>query len=210
MAHPLHDGGGQDIQQQRIGLAFLGLQFLGKGLFAIAQPLALQRGVDAGVEQDRIEGLWEVVFRPGLDAAHDAVDLVERRDHDHRHMPGSGIVLEPAQHLEAVHVRHHQVEQDQIEFGFRQDLQRRQAAVRLDHDMAVATEPSRQQFAIGLHVIDHEDARLLTPAGGRDRPDRLHDLTDQIARRHIEEPRRLRGFRCGNVGETHQLVDLTQ
>lgn len=35
----------------------------------------------------------EIVFRASLNAAHDAVDLVERRDNDHRNVAKSGYPL---------------------------------------------------------------------------------------------------------------------
>ena len=101
-----------------------------KSLLAIAQPLSLQGGVDARAQQHRIERFRKVVFGPRLDATHDAVDLVERRDHDDRNMPDDRIGLEPAQDLESVHIRHHQIEQDKIELGFGHRLERRSSAVR--------------------------------------------------------------------------------
>ena len=50
--------------------------------------------------------------------------LIERGDHDHRDVMRRRIGLEPAADLEAVHVRHHHVEQDDVAFGALADRQR--------------------------------------------------------------------------------------
>ena len=55
--------------------------------FTVAQPLLLQAGADAGPQQYGVEGLGKVVLRPQLDAAHDALDLVDCRDHQHGDVP---------------------------------------------------------------------------------------------------------------------------
>ncbi len=52
--------------------------------FPVAQPLLLEAGADARPQQHGVERLGKVVLRPQLDAAHDAVDLVEGRDHQDR------------------------------------------------------------------------------------------------------------------------------
>ena len=64
---------------------------------------------------DRIERLGQIILGAGFDAAHDAVDLVERGNHDDRDVAGLLRRLEPAQHLEAAHFRHDEIEQDEVE-----------------------------------------------------------------------------------------------
>ncbi len=54
------------------------------GRLLIAQPLLVQRRADASPQQGGIERLGQVVLGAQLDAAHSAVDRIERRDHDHR------------------------------------------------------------------------------------------------------------------------------
>ena len=81
----------------------------------IAPALLLETGADPRLQQHRVEWLGQVVLRAELNTAHHAVEVVERRDHDHRDVAQPGIELEAPQDLEAVHVRHHDVEQDQVD-----------------------------------------------------------------------------------------------
>ncbi len=60
----------------------------------VVELLLRQPRVDPRTEQGRIEGLRQVVVCPDLDAADDAVDLVDGRDHDHRDVLGAGCRLE--------------------------------------------------------------------------------------------------------------------
>jgi hypothetical protein len=50
-----------------------------------------------------------------------------------RNVVGGRIALEPPAHFEAVHVGHHDVEQDEIAFGALADRERVLAAHRRDH-----------------------------------------------------------------------------
>ena len=59
------------------------------GALEVVQPLLRQARVDPRAQDHRIERLREVVVGAGLDAANDAVDLVDRRDHDHRDVLGA-------------------------------------------------------------------------------------------------------------------------
>ena len=117
--------------------------------FAVAQKLVLEARSDARAQQRRLERLGQIVDRAGLDAAHDAVDVVQRRDHDHRDFGGGGLRLQPAQDLVAADVRHHQVEQDQVEGSrSRACAKRRVAAVGLGTawPARVNWRPSRSRF----------------------------------------------------------------
>ena len=63
--------------------------------------------------------------------------------------------LQPAQHLEAAHFRHDEIEQDQIEVSVAHKLQRRGAG-RCGHDlMPVAHQPALEHVAIGRIVVDN-------------------------------------------------------
>ena len=122
-------------------------------LFAIAKALLVEAGVDARPQQHRIEGLGQVVLGARLDTADDAVDLVDGRDHDHRHPVHPRVGLEARQHLEAVHVRHHQVEEDQIEILGLHLRQRLAPAIGRADAMAEADAPPGEQIAVGLDVV---------------------------------------------------------
>ena len=52
------------------------------GLLAVAHPLFIERGGDAGFEEEGVEGFGQVIFGPHLDALDDAFDVVEGGDDD--------------------------------------------------------------------------------------------------------------------------------
>ncbi len=97
LAHARDDALRQDVEEKRLGARLLPLQIGDELLLAVAQPFLFQRGADARAQQDRIERLGQIVLGAGLDAAHHAVELVERRNHDDRNVAGMRRRLEPAQ-----------------------------------------------------------------------------------------------------------------
>ena len=80
----------------------------------VVQALLLQARADPRLQQHRLERLAEIVLGAELDAAHDAVELVQRRDHEHRDVAPGGIGLEALEHRVAVEVRHHDVEEHEV------------------------------------------------------------------------------------------------
>ncbi len=123
MTHPFDNTCRQDIQQQRVRLRLLGLQFDRERLLAVTQLFSFQRCIDTRGKQHRIKRFRNIVFGSRLDAAYDAVDLVECRDHNDRDMLDSRIILQSEQYFETIHIRHHQVQQDQVEISFGQKFQ---------------------------------------------------------------------------------------
>ena len=64
----------------------------------VVQALPGQARLDARAQHDRVERLHEVVVGAELDAAHRAPDVVERRDHQHRHVPQRLVVPHVLEH----------------------------------------------------------------------------------------------------------------
>ena len=87
-AHAIDNALRQDVQKQRLGPALFLFELNDEFLLPVTQPFFLQRGADARLQQRRVERLAQIVFGAGLDAAHDAVDLVERGNDDHRNIFG--------------------------------------------------------------------------------------------------------------------------
>ena len=81
----------------------------------VAQALRGQGGREPGLEDGRVERLRQVVGRAHLDAADDAVQLVDGRDHDDRQVAGGVGGLDPAEGLVAVHLGHLEVQQDDVD-----------------------------------------------------------------------------------------------
>ena len=109
----------------------------------------------------------------------------------------AGSALEPAAHLEAVHVRHHDVEQHEVAFRALADRQRLAPAHRGDHVEIFRRQPRLQQLDVGRHVIDDENAGshrcyLLRPIA-----EKAADGLDELADRD----------RLGQIGLATALAD---
>src|SRR5262245_9490153 len=136
------------------------LQLLAPQLIAraVAQRLLLESRRDAGAQQRWIERLEDEVLRAQLDAADDRFDFAQRgNDHD-RQIVDAAIRLEPLEHAEAVELRHHDIEQHEIEipaFDRRQGLE--PVGRLLDLVDAEALQPAHQQVPVLRHVIDDQD-----------------------------------------------------
>ena len=87
---------------------------LDEGPLPVARALLRDARLHARLEQHRIEGLRQEILGALLDAAHRARHVVERRDHDHRDVARRAVPLEAREHREAIHLRHHDVEQHEV------------------------------------------------------------------------------------------------
>ena len=118
--------------------------------------------------------LGEEIVGPGLEAAHPIGRLVERGDHHHRDVVRRQPGLEAAADLEAVHVRHHHVEQHDVALRALADRERLRAAHGGEDVEIFGGEPRLQQLDVGRHVVDDENAgghrprllRLCQESGG--------------------------------------------
>ena len=81
----------------------------------VVEPLLGQPCVDPRAEDHGVERLREVVVGAGLDAADDALGLVDCGDHDHRHVLRARCRLEPLEHRDAVELGHDDVEQHDVD-----------------------------------------------------------------------------------------------
>ncbi len=103
----------------------------------------------------------------GLEPAHAVGRAVQRRHHHHRNEMGCRVGLQPAADLKTVHVRHHDVEQDDVALGTRADIQRLRAVGRR-HDVEIfRRQPRFQQLDVGGDIVDDQNTRghrcLLNP-----------------------------------------------
>ena len=123
----------------------------------VGHHLEPHQRTDAGDQHEVGRRLGEEIVGAGVEAAHAVARLVERGHHDHRNVLGRRIGLEAAADLEAVHVRHHHVEQHEIAFGALAERQRLGAARRAHHVEIFGGEPRLEQAQVGRHVVDHQD-----------------------------------------------------
>jgi hypothetical protein len=123
----------------------------------VVQPLLLQAGADARLQQDGIERLAQVILGAELDAAHHAVHVIERGDHEHGHRSQRGITLELLQHGVPVEVGHHHVEQHEVHGRPRQRVERRAPAGRRLHVVALAPQAASEHVTVVVVVVDDQD-----------------------------------------------------
>ena len=129
------------------------------GVHLVAQPLLFQAGAEPRLQQHLIERLEQIIDGTELDAAHDAGHLVERRDHDDGQVVQAALILQPAQHLIAVDLRHHHVEQDQVETFLVQPADRLLSVLGdLNIGITLELEVERERIAVVVVVIDDQDA----------------------------------------------------
>src|SRR5262245_32484371 len=75
----------------------------------IMQPFAFQRCTHARSEKSGLEWFWQVVLGAKFDAANNAVELTDRRDHDDWNIAQPRTGSYALQHFVSVQVRHHDV-----------------------------------------------------------------------------------------------------
>ena len=138
------------------------LRHLGRGeavqqrLLLVAQSLLLEARADARLEQHRIDGLGQVVLGTQLDAAHDALDPFERGRDDDGQVAQLQVVLQLLEYLEAVHLRHLHVEQEQVERFAPKHLERDAAVLRGRDAVTLLLQAARQEQPVDLVVVDDE------------------------------------------------------
>src|SRR6266498_5777338 len=125
--------------------------------FDVVEALLGQCGSDPSVQEDRMEGLGEVILGAHLDAADNAVDLVDRRDHDHRHVPKRGITLQSLEYRAAVELGHDDVKQDNVERILPQNVERLPAVRRRADTVALLLEAMNQEHPVERIIVDDED-----------------------------------------------------
>lgn len=113
-------------------------------------------GLHAGQELREAEGLGHVVFCAELEA-HDLVHLgAACREHDHGRRVFAG--AQRAEHLEAVHLRQHHVEDDEVERAAHRLREPVLPVVREIDAVAFGGEVHLEPHGDALVVLDHQDA----------------------------------------------------
>jgi hypothetical protein len=124
-------------------------------LLAIAGALFVERSTETRFQQSRVEWFRKIIFGAELETAHDRIEFAQGRDHDDRNVAQLGVSLEAFEHFVAVHFRHHDVEEHEIDLGVAQMIERRLPA-RRDHDcVALPPQLAREHVAIRFNVVDH-------------------------------------------------------
>ncbi len=108
----------------------------------------------------QVHRLGDVVVGTQLDRLGNAILLVDGRHHDHGQDRGAAVRPDQAQDLEPAHARHHDVEKDDVELVLIDQAQGCRAIFGHDCIVSAACQAACQHGAIGLEVVDDQDARL--------------------------------------------------
>ena len=109
--------------------------------------------------------LDEVVVRAVLQALYLVRELALRREHDDRNLRRLEILADAAARLEAVDLRHHEVEEDEIGRFAPNELERDLAVLGEDHPVAVLLELELENASDVILVVHDENLVALLAAG---------------------------------------------
>ena len=105
-----------------------------------------------------LERLGKVVVAAGLQSAHYILGFGFRGNEDHRNEAVHGVLLEALHHLDAVHLWHHDIEQDQVWLKL-SGARERILAVNGRHDLVtLGFETDAQNIEVGRNVVDGKNA----------------------------------------------------
>ena len=110
-------------------------------------------------QHDVGDRLGQEIVGAGFQAAHAVGRAVERGHHHHGNEMRRRIGFQPAANLKAVHVGHHDVEQDDVAFGARADLQRLGAVAGGQHVKIFRRQARFQQLYVGGNIVDDQNTR---------------------------------------------------
>ena len=163
-------------------------------LLLIPEPLLLEARRDTCPQEHRVERLGKKILGAALDAPDDVGHVVRGGDHDDGNVPRGRVVLDVAQRLEPVQLRHHDVQQHEVERLGGDQVQRAAPVLGVHDGISLTLEPPPQHVAILLQVVHHENAA--GPARQRRR---------RIAARAVARCRRcfVRGFWFAPQGFQH-------
>ena len=157
--HELHLG-----LLEGLGTAFdLVAQALVVAVEHVPGGLGLQLHLDPGIDDGGTDGLVDVVGRPQAKTALLAVLVDQGRHQDHRDVPGSGLFTQALEHFEAIHVRHHDVEQDQIRPRLARSHLKGLDATGCRDDPQVAGQHPLQHHPIDGFVVHHQNGVPVGP-----------------------------------------------
>ena len=131
------------------------------GIFQlVCELLQLEQRANAGQQLGEIDRLAEKIVRAGINSVDAVFGLRKPRDKHYRSEPGFGSILDSAANLEAVHSRHHDIEQYQIRPKRGALRQRGLAVVHFVHLKSFAAQQHFERVAGGRFVINDQDFRI--------------------------------------------------
>jgi hypothetical protein len=133
-----------------------GAQLVGKGL-------ETDEALDARHELHVVDRLGEEVVGADFETADAVGRLIERGDHQHRNVLRLLAGLQAAANLEAIHFRHHDVEEDDVDVADVAQVQRFDAGRgRLDLEI-LRSQPRFEQPYIRRNIVNDQHTRCQRP-----------------------------------------------
>src|SRR5262249_24216318 len=127
---------------------------------ALDSLLQTQRGPNACQQFVTAYWLGQEVVGPGFNALDAVLYMPQRRHDDDRYEPRVGIIFENFAGFEAIHDRHHDVQEDEVR-PFLLHLQQRFLAIGGFHNLIASRQQQGFQQLDLLHLVNHdEDLRL--------------------------------------------------
>ena len=123
--------------------------------------LARDLRLDAGKCDRKVDRFRHIVVCTQRQRCHGVGALPVCGHHDDGQGRGRMRLADGLQHLDAVHVGHHDVEQDQVERLLRDQLQSRTPARGLDHLETAPYKTARENDAVVGDIVDDEKTRLI-------------------------------------------------
>ena len=123
----------------------------------LVQHPPAEAGADPRPKEDGVEWLREVVLGSELDAPHDAGEVVEGGDHDHRNLAQHRIRLHLLERAHAVELGHHDVEQNDVPRPGPEELERLAAVLGRADLVSGGCQRPCEERPIDPVVVDNED-----------------------------------------------------
>ena len=146
-------------QRQFAGLVF---EAVGLLLHGVVQPLDAQHRAHPREQRRLVDRLCQIIVAAGFEPGHHVLRVGPGGDQDDRDERQRGIGLQLLYGLDAVELRHLDVEEDEVGQLLADDGQRRLAVAGGDHLVVLAFEPQLQDLDIVGHIVDDEDQRRRT------------------------------------------------
>jgi hypothetical protein len=125
----------------------------------LVQRAVSQKHLRADEQLLGVEGLAQVVVRPGRDATELRVSIVRRGEDDDRDKASQWVRLELLAHRDAIEPRHVDVEQDQVRLVRRDRVERLDPVACLAHLVAEIGEIPLEELPVRRDVVDNQDLR---------------------------------------------------
>ena len=162
------------------GRGFLAVGAAEAAANAFAQPQLLHHPLQPDQrahpreQRNVVDRLGQEIVGAGLEAAQPVGDVGQGGDHDDRNVGGAPVGLQLAADFEAVHARHHHVEQDDVgRLGIGEFEGARGRYRRSRHIEIFARQLGFEQLDVGFDVVNNQDSaghQRLAPAVGRRPP----------------------------------------